>query len=231
MIAVGIVSLLLGCFFLYVYQTKIKTQTARIPGRNAGVKLKSTAKLRRVQEKNRQLAAENLTLMDVRPGAIIHLENVGLRGDAFDAQVTGRHLHKQGAYRWLELEADRGGAKVFITVENDDGLAIDITVASSTLSALGLRSADLADLAETGGGCTISVDGTTYRLEEHGSAAFCRDHDELAAEPYAFWEFVAAGANGDGDALITITRWEDGSIDVDQSVSLDPSFVTIYSAS
>ena len=173
MIAVGIISLALGCVFLYVYQTRIK--------RSQTPKLRNASKLRALQKKNRDPQSDEPSIENVLPGGVIHLDDVGLRSESFDAQVTARHLHKRGADRWIELAADRGGSTIYVTVERDDTLSIQATIAQPSIESLGLTDAGLNQLSN---GQKLTYEGITYSPAGHGRAIFCRDHNELQPEEY-----------------------------------------------
>ena len=216
MITVGIISLVLGCAFLFVYQTKLKG--------GGKSKLKAASKLRALQQKNEAEQDEQLSLESVQPGGVIHLEDVGLRSESFDAQVTARHLHKRGSVRVTELEADRGGSRVFITLERDDELSINATVAQPALETLGLSSKRLDDLADDQ---KLTYEGSEFVAADHGHAVFCRDGNELQPEKYEFWEFE----DDEAEQYLTLVRWEDGSVEANYSVEVQPSLVTVYSRS
>jgi len=214
MIAVGIISLALGCVFLYVYQTRIK--------RNQTPKLRNASKLRALQKKNRDKQSDEMSIENVLPGGVIHLDGVGLRSESFDAQIIARHLHKRGSERWTELEADRGGSIVYLTVERDDEVSVNATIAQPSIESLGLRGGDLNQLSN---GQTLTYEGTTYRPTGRGRAVFCRDHNELQPEEYEYWEFE----DEDEEQFLTLVRWKDGSTEANYSVAVKPSFITIYS--
>jgi cyclophilin family peptidyl-prolyl cis-trans isomerase len=216
MFTVGVIAFVLGCVFLVIYQTKIKG--------GSKPKLKSASKLRALQEKKRSREDEQLSIESVQAGGVIHLEDVGLRSQSFDVQVTARHLHKRGSVRVPELEADRGGSRVFITLERDDELDINVTVAQPSIEDLGITSNDLHSIRD---GHTLTYDGTEFVVAERGHAVFCRDGNELQPEKYEFWEFEGE----DGEQYLTLVRWEDGSVEANYSVEVQPSHVTVYSRS
>lgn len=213
MLTVGIISLAFGVFFLVIYQTKIKGSSSP--------ELKNAEKLKALQASRLPQTVSEATLLDVRVGAVIHLEDVGLRSDSFDAEITGRHLHKEGSERWLELEADRGGRKVYLTVEQDDELEISVALEELSLSALGLSKTSFESATH------FDFEGARFEREAQGRATYFRDHDELRPEPYAYWEYEDDGSG----ETVSIVRWDDGDIEVSRSVPLRESSVTIYSQS
>jgi hypothetical protein len=217
MTTIGIISFLLGCVFLYIYLTRIKG------GR--GGKLSSAAKLRALQEQTAEKQrGDEPSLEHAQPGASIHIDDVGLRSESVDAKITSRHLHKAGPDRWLELEADRGGAALYITIQRDDALSISATLAQPSPQSLGLTAADLDAIGE---GWQLTYDGTVYAATAHGQATFCRDHNELQPEPYEFWELEDDAE----EQYLTLVRWQDGSLEANYSVKLRPSSITVYTAS
>lgn len=213
MIAVGLISLVFGCVFLYIYQTRIKGSPTP--------KLRNAAKLRALQQKNKDKQNDDLSIENVQPGGVIHLDDVGLTSESFDAQITARHLHKRGSERWIELEADRGDSTVYVTVERDDDVRVNVTMAQPSIESLKLRSEDFGQLEDT-----LTYEGAAYNAAGHGRAIFCRDHNELQPEEYEYWEF-----EGDGEQYITLVRWSDGSTEANYSVEVRPSFITVYSRS
>ena len=219
MIAVGILSFALGLFFLYIYLTRIKTD-------KAGRKLRNAESLRALQQKKTDQLTDTPSIMQVQPGGVIHLEGVGLKSESFDAQITARHLHKRGSYRWVELEADRGDRTVYLSLEDDDKLSVTVTLEQPSLTDLGLSRERINNL-DNQSEDTISYKGTTYSLSENGNALFCRDQDELRPEPYAYWEFESHK----GDQYLTLVRWQDDSLEVNVSFYVDPSLITVYSIS
>ena len=216
MISVGMISLVMGCVFLYIYQTRIKGGSSR--------GLRNAEKLRDLQDKSRAQQGDELSIEDVVSGGIIHLDGVGLRSESFDAQVTARHLHKRGTERWIELEADRGGSMVYLSLERDDGLTASLTMAQPALAALGLKAVDLGALSDAG---PLTYEGTAYTPSESGHAVFCRDHNELKPEEYEYWEFE----DDDQEQYLTLVRWQDGSVEANYSVDLKPDSITVYSRS
>lgn len=220
MLTLGIVSLALALGFLYIYQTRIKP--------SQGPKLRGAEKLRALQErqqKEKALKSAELSIENVMPGGVVHLEGVGLRSESFDVQVKGRHLHKSGQARSVELEADRGGQTVFLTLEDEgDGLSVLVSLEKLPLKSVGLAAEELDQLTHES---TLTHEGTAYHPAEHGHAVYCRDHDELNPEPYEFWEF----SDDDEEAFLTVVRWQDGSVELHPSVHVANSFITVYSTS
>ena len=216
MIAVGIVSLVLGFVFLYIYQTQIKGASSPT--------LTNAAKLAALQKENQAPTNTELSIEDVRSGGIIHLDDVGLTSESFDAQITARHLHKSGSERWVELEADRGESNIFLTLQRDDALTISLTMAQPPLETLDLKYADLDSLSETQ---PLTYEGTAYTPSAHGHAIFCRDHNELKPEEYEYWEFE----DDDEQQFLTLVRWQDGTVEANYSVDLKPNLITVYSRS
>lgn len=216
MTSVGMISLVMGCVFLYIYQTRIKGGSSR--------KLRNAEKLRDLQDKSQAQQGDELSIEDVGSGGVIHLDGVGVRSESFDAQVTARHLHKRGTERWIELEADRGGSTVYLSLERDDGLTASLTMAQPALKALGLKAVDLDALSDER---PLTYDGTAYAPSEYGRAVFCRDHNELKPEEYEYWEFE----DDDQEQYLTLVRWQDGSVEANYSVDLKPDFITVYSRS
>ena len=219
MIAVGILSFTLGFIFLYIYLTRIRTD-------KGGRKLRTAESLRALQQQKRDQSTDTPSIMQVQPGGVIHLEGVGLKSESFDAQIRARHLHKRGSDRWVELEADRGDRTVYLSLEEDDELSVAVTLEQPSLKDLGLSGERINNL-DNQPESTISYKGTTYSLSEKGNALFCRDQDELRPEPYTYWELESHK----GDEYLTLVRWQDGSLEVNVSVRVDPSLITVYSIS
>ena len=211
MITVGIVSLAMGFVFLYIYQTRIRTREDSPSALPEDVP-----------------QTDELTIENVRPGAVIHLDAVGVQSDSFDAKITARHLHKSGSERWTELAADRGSSTIYLTLERDDELSISVTLTQPSVRALG-KSAGVpdTDLGLLTDGRTLTYEGTTYTPLDHGHAIFCRDHNQQKPQEYEYWEFE----DEDEEQFLTLVLWEDGTVEASHSVDLNPSFITVYSQS
>jgi len=211
MVTVGVISLALGCVFLYIYKTRIRTMEDS-PGT-----LPEAAP-----------PTGDLTIENVRPGAVIHLDAVGVKSESFDAQITARHLHESDSERWTELAADRGGSTIYLTLERDDELSVTVTLAQPGVRALG-KTAGVpdTDLGQLTDGRTLTYEGTTYTPLEHGHAIFYRDYNEQKPQEYEYWEFE----DDDEEQFLTLVLWEDGTVEASHSVDLNPSFITVYSQS
>ncbi|MBN1961166.1 MAG: DUF4178 domain-containing protein [Deltaproteobacteria bacterium] len=215
MISIGILALILGFVFLYLYQNQAKS---------GKVKLKSADRLRALQQQQQAHKDELLSIEDVEKGGVIHLDDVGLRAESFDAQIIARHLHKVDSDRIIELEADRGGSKVYISIERDDELSVDVTLTQPSLASLGISAKDIDNFVDDQ---KLNYDGTEYYADYYNQAIFCRDSNELNPEPYEFWDF----ADEDEEQYITIVRWQDGTVEANYSVVIKPRNITVYSRS
>lgn len=216
MLTIAIIAFAVGCVLSVIYVTKSKQKGI---GRR---KLRSASRLRALQQKNLARQDADPSIEDVQVGGVIHLADVGLRSESFDAQIVARHLHKLASARIPELVADRGGSHVYISLERDDELSINVTMAQPPLEELGISARDLDDFRDDQ---TLTYDGTEFFAADNGRAVFCRDGNELQPEKYDFWEFE----DEEAEQYLTLARWEDGTVEASYSVEVQPSQITVYS--
>ncbi len=212
MFLIGLISLALGVTFLVLMNQKKA---------NGSKKLKGAGDLRALQQKARESQKNEDPLSSVQPGAILSFSDVGLTSENFDAEVLARHLHKEGRSRWLEIEAERGGAKVYLTIANgDSGQELSLSIRSLDPEELELPG-ELDSLAQ---GSEFSFEGTTYCFSSQGRALYCAQEDELHAEAYEYWEFEGE----DEEQLISLVRYADGSVEANYEVALRAQSIIVY---
>lgn len=216
MLIFAILCLIVGVVAAFAYSKAKANPSSKL---GAAKKLRALQEARKTQEKEQALPIES-----VQPGGVIQLQDVGLRSETIDAQVTARHVHRSGPQRWIELEAESASGKVYIAVQNQDELQVSVSLQELSLQDLGVEHAQL----EGRGPEELDYDGTRYQFDEHGRAQFCRNGNELEAEPYQYWEYAA---DGDDFQTLTLVRWPDGSVEGFYGVNVDPSGVTVFSES
>jgi hypothetical protein len=184
--------------------------------------LKGAGQLRSLQQKATSALKEADPLKTAQVGAILSFSEVGLTSESFDAQVLARHLHKEGRERWTELEADRGGSKIYLTItEGEQGTELSLSLKSLDPNAL-FNGEPLEELTEES---SFTFEGTLYEFSDKGRAQFCAQENELTPEGYEYWEFEGE----DEEQFISLTRWNDGSLEASYEVPVLSQSVTVYS--
>lgn len=169
---------------------------------------------------------EELHLENVRQGGLIRLINVGENMDEYDINITARHVYRSDDGEWYELEGDSGTDKVWISMEEDDGLDVSLTLRKLKLRDLGISRNDLDEMDEKGEG-EFEFEGKTYYYESSEEASFFRDGNisESNEELFYSWEFESE----DEESYISIEEWRDKSIEVSLAQPLKESQVQVYS--
>ncbi len=213
MLLIGLIALGLGVTFL-ILMNRQKEKNAK--------KLKGAGQLRSLQQQTTSALKEADPLQTAKIGAILSFSEVGLTSESFDAQVLARHLHKEGRDRWTELEADRGGSKVYLTIsEGEDGTELSLSLSSIEFGDLPVEQ----PLEQLGAETAFSFEGTHYEFSDNGRAQFCAQENELNPEAYEYWEFEGE----DEEQFISLTRWSDGSVEASYEVPVLSHAVTVYS--
>ena len=161
---------------------------------------------------------------NVEAGGVIHLVNIGPNLDEFDVNIIAKHVYRKGVDTWYELEGESADGKVWIDMEEDDGVELAITLKRLKLRDIGVSKRDLERMDEEEDG-EIEYQGETYYYEESDSAMFYRYGNEEEGESLYYWDFE----NEEGTKFIGIERWSDGSYDVSYSETIEPWQVTVYS--
>ena len=167
---------------------------------------------------------QELRLENVKQGGVVSLSGVGEKLENLDLVITRVNGYRQGGFTWSELEAEYGGEKVFIEIEDDDDLEFSLTMQSLDLKEIGLTRSDLNQITEEEEG-TVTYNGASYYFEEMGEAAFLKDNKEENAEEFRYWEFMTE----DEGRTLTVEEWSDGSWNVSLSENIEPHQVTVYS--
>ena len=175
-------------------------------------------------EKFTPYSKDELRIENVGPGGVIQLNNIGPDMEDFDVNVIAKHTYREGGDTWYELEGEIGSRKVWIEIEEDDGLEVSITLRKLKLSDIGLEKQDLKriDNDEEGG---FTFEGQKYSYDDSGKATFLRYGEESNTEKVYYWDF-----EGDDEKhMISVEQWEDNRYDVSYSESIRPSQIKVYS--
>jgi len=169
-------------------------------------------------------SGDELRIENVGPGGMIHLSGVGPDMDEFDVTILAKHLYRESGASWYELEGEAGHGKIWIDLEEDDDLALSITLNKMKLRDVGLSKGSLKKMDEDEKG-SLRYEGETYYYEDSGEATYYKNGEETRGERIYYWDFE----NDAGDKLIGVERWEDGSYEVSYSEPIQPHQVTVYS--
>ncbi|MEQ9441185.1 MAG: DUF4178 domain-containing protein [Cyclobacteriaceae bacterium] len=172
-------------------------------------------------------SSQELHLENVRPGGLIHLMNVGPMMEEYDVNVLSRSVYRAGQNdEWYELEGEAAKGKVWITLEDDDGLDVTLATRKLKLRDISINRSDLDTMDEEGEG-EFNFEGKTFYYEVSGEASFFRDgHISPDNEEFFYyWEFET----DEGDEYITVEEWENGRFEVNLSSSIKESQIKIYS--
>ncbi len=170
--------------------------------------------------------AEELHLENVQAGGLIRLINVGENMDEYDITITARHIYRSDDSEWYELEGDSGTDKVWVSLEEDDGLDVSLTLRKIKFRELDITRDELDDMDEKGKGKFV-FEGKTYHYDSSQEASLFTNGNvsESNEEVFYYWEFEAE----DEETYITIEEWRDKSIEVSLAQPLKESQVQVYS--
>ncbi len=172
----------------------------------------------------RPYAKDDLRIENVTAGGLIHISGIGANLNEFDVKILAKHLYREGSSSWYELEGESTEAKVWIDLEEDDELVLNITLKKMKLRDIGLSKEDLERIDNTEEG-ELTYEGETYYYEDSDEAVFHKYGDESNGEPFYYWDFE----NEAGDKFIGIEKWEDGTYDVAYSEPIQSHQVTVFS--
>lgn len=170
---------------------------------------------------------DQLRIDRVGPGGMIHLMNVGKNMEEYDVKILSKSIYREGENdEWYELEGDNGDRKIWISLEQDDGLDVTIATRKLKLRDLPISRTDLDDMDEQGDGEFV-FEGKTYYYENSNEASYFRNGDVSPENEdfFYYWEFESA----DEDEFLTIEEWEDKSIEVTISYPIKESQLKVYS--
>jgi hypothetical protein len=183
------------------------------------------------KQKNEQEAKRStfkeLTLENVGQGGVIHLMNVGPEMEEYDVTILSKGIYREGeSHEWHELEGDNGRQKVWISIEEDDGLDVTLALRTLKLRDLSINRSDLDRMNETAEG-EFEFEGQTFYYEYSNEASFFSNGDTSRENEsfFYYWEFE----NEKGDQFITIEEWENGKYEITLSIPLKSSQVKVYS--
>ncbi|WPP48223.1 DUF4178 domain-containing protein [Catalinimonas niigatensis] len=170
---------------------------------------------------------KELTLENVGPGGVIHLMNVGPNMEEYDVTILSKSIYREGeSDEWYELEGDNGKQKVWISIEEDDGLDVTLALRTLKLREIPINRSDLDRMDEAAEG-EFEFEDQTFYFEYSNEASFFSDGNTSAENEsfFYYWEFE----NEKEDQFITIEEWENGKFEITLSVPLKSSQVKVYS--
>ncbi|MDA9976115.1 DUF4178 domain-containing protein [Alphaproteobacteria bacterium] len=174
------------------------------------------------------LDPEELRIENVTPGGVIQIKHGGDDGTDLDVVLSERHLYAQSDFEWIEFQGQTGDEQpVYLTVVDDDELAISMSQAKYRLDALGITEADLQE----GWPKTVKYSSRSYKLQEEGDATYYRNSDTSAdnGEYFTFADYKIARKSDEHPGSLTIERWESGEIQVHPSTQVDIGRITVFS--
>jgi len=183
-------------------------------------------KKKKEQEANAH-APKELTLENVQAGGVIHLRNVGPDMEEYDVTILSKAVYREGENNeWYELEGDNGRQKVWIGIEEDDGLDVTLTLRRLKLREIPINREDLDRMDETAEG-EFEFEGEKFYFEYSNEASYFADGNVSSGNEdfFYYWEFE----NESEDKYITVEEWENGKFEVTLAISLRSSNVQVYS--
>ncbi len=171
----------------------------------------------------RPYAKDELRIENVEAGGMIHISGIGPNLDEFDVKILAKHLYREGTSSWYELEGESTEGKVWIDLEEDDELELNITLKKIKLREAGLSKKDLERIDDEEEG-EITFEGETYIYEDSDRAIFYKYGDESNGEPFYYWDFE----NEAGNKFISVEKWEDGEYDVSYSEPIASHQVSVF---
>lgn len=206
----AIIILLFVCGFLYYQMQQRGKKTAK-------KEMLST-------DAARAYPKDALRIENVGAGGMIHISGIGPEMDEFDVKVIAKHLYREGASSWYELEGESADGAVWIDLEDDDGLTLNITLKKMKLRDIGLSKRDLERMDDDEEG-SFTFEGETYYYEDSDRAMFYRYGDETQGESFYYWDFE----NKAGNKFIGVEKWDDGAYDVSYSEPIASHQVSVFS--
>lgn len=184
------------------------------------------------EEEAKRNVLEERTLENVGPGGVIHLMNVGPEMEEYDVTILAKSVYREGESNraanreWHELEGDNGRQKVWISIEEDDGLDVTLALRTLKLRDLPINRSDLDRMDEAAEG-EFEFEGQTFYFEYSNEASFFSNGDTSPQNEsfFYYWEFE----NEKEDQFITIEEWENGKFEITLSVPLKSSQIKVYS--
>ncbi len=172
-------------------------------------------------------APKELTLEHVEAGGVIHLRNVGPDMEEYDVTILSKAVYREGENsEWYELEGDNGRQKVWISIEEDDGLDVTLTLRRLKLRDIPINREDLDRMDKTAEG-EFEFEGETFYFEYSNEASYFADGNLSSDNEdfFYYWEFE----NDNEDKYITVEEWESGKFEITLSIPLKSSNVQVYS--
>ncbi len=157
------------------------------------------------------------------PGGVIKLTAVGPEMKDLDAHVLSRHLYREDDYEWFELECETAEGKLWIDVEEDDGVKVSVSLRALDLEDTGLSPEELENMAKAKRG-VCKFEGQSYRLRETGKAIFYRDGDLSRGEKVRYWDF----ATSDRYSQLGFEQWGEAEYQVHLGQPIRPHQITVY---
>ncbi len=170
---------------------------------------------------------KELTLDNVGKGGVIHLMHVGPLMEEYDVTILSKSIYREGeSSEWYELEGDNGSKKVWISIEEDDGLDVTFAHRSLKLRELPINRTDLDRMDEAAEG-EFEFEGEMFFFEYSNQASFFANGDTSSENEafFYYWEFE----NEKEDQFITIEEWENGKFEITLAMTLKDSQVKVYS--
>lgn len=164
-------------------------------------------------------------ILHLQPGERLTLTGIGDDRRSETVRITRRNIYRQGNFIWWELEGAGDRGKVYLEMEDDDGLEVSVMVEELALDDTDQTGPQLDEIARNGRG-TLTCRGRRYRFRESGRASFLPGEQRSRSESFTYWDFQAE----DSDYDLAVERWEGGRHDVFLVQSLQPDQVTIESA-
>ncbi len=167
---------------------------------------------------------DELRIENLGPGGVYSLRAFGEQMKDIDVRVLARHVYAEDSWEWFELEGESELGNVWLTVEEDDETDLSVSLRRLPFTDLGItkEQLDRFDEEERGG---FEFEGRDYVYEDSGRAVYHRGGDRTKSERFYYWEFKAR----DGSHLISVERWNDGSMEVHLSQPIKASQITVFS--
>ena len=164
-------------------------------------------------------------ILHLQPGDRLQLRGVGPDRHTEEIRVTRRNAYRQEGFVWWELEGESDRGKVYIEMEDDDGLQVSVMVEELALDDTDQTGPGLDEIARNGRG-TLVCRERSYRFRESGRATYLPGEQRGQAEEFIYWDFEPEGDDYD----LAIERWGGSRHDVFLVQELEPDQVTIHSA-
>ncbi len=170
--------------------------------------------------------APDESLRAARVGDVLTINDYSVEYDGRLLFIERIHRYTSAADTWYELLCVDGDDRLWIDWTDSRELSVTATEDSGPvgLSATGLTENDLIQLDEEHSiDNYVTIDGENYHYRNSAEVLFFRD-SKGPGDAFYQWDFIRE----QGDAVLTISKWEGRPFEVVFSEAIAPESITLY---